>query len=216
MALLDLLLPPACAGCRSFGHLFCETCRLSLRPASHPADRFFAPDTGVVVGRDLRLGTSAFIYEGAIRRALQALKYGRAGRVARPLAQAAAPSLLQLLDQTGPLVAVPVPLHVERQRERGYNQALLLAVELGRGARLEVRDVLVRGRGTVKQHKLDRAGRLRNLEGAFSLRDGRRPPTRVLLIDDIMTTSATLESCAGALVAAGAEEVYGFTIAREV
>jgi ComF family protein len=109
-----------------------------------------------------------------------------------------------------------VPVHPARQRERGYNQAELIALALARHARLAVCDPLVRTRETTKQHKLDRAGRLRNLQGAFAPRPGSRVPQRVILVDDILTTSATLEACASVLREAGAKEVFGFTLAREV
>ena len=216
MGVLDVLLPPACAACGAFGSVLCDACRGTFRAASDPGDRFFAPDPGVVVGTRFRLAAAAFIYEGALRRALQRLKYAGVARLAGPLADAALPAMRELLAETGPTRLVPVPLHVGRQRERGYNQAALLARELGRRARLPVLDVLVRPRPTVKQHKLDRAARARNLAAAFEIRRGARSPRDVLLIDDIMTTSATLEACAAVLETAGAEAVYGFTIAREI
>jgi ComF family protein len=182
----------------------------------HPADRFFAADAGVVLGDALELAVAAFAYEGVLRRALQRLKYIGTARVAGALAELAAPSLRPLLAISGPASFVPVPVHIARQRERGYNQAALLATELARRSRLPVADVLVRPSPTTKQHRLDRAGRLRNLRGAFSLANDARPPPVVIVVDDILTTSATLEACASVLRAGGAEHVYGFAIAREV
>ena len=176
--------------------------------------RFIAPDPGIVVGEAFELAMSAFIYEGAVRRTLQRLKYGGAARLAEPLAEAAGPFLRALLGQIGPVTVVPVPLHPVRQRERGYNQAALLARVLAASAGSPAIELLIRERATRKQHQLDRAARLRNLTGAFAVR-GRAPPA-VVLVDDIMTTSATLEACASVLHGSGAERVYGFTIAREV
>ena len=216
MGLLDVLLPPACSGCGTFGDVFCRSCRASLRPASDRGSRFFAPDPGVVVGSEFRVAVAAFIYEGAVRRALQRLKYGGVARVAAPLAEAAVPALRGLVMTTGALPIAAVPLHPARQRERGYNQAELLARELAARAGLPFVDLLVRTRSTVKQHKLDRAGRARNLAAAFALRPNVRAPPAVLVVDDIMTTGATLEACASVLRAAGVSDVYGFTLAREV
>jgi ComF family protein len=181
-----------------------------------PADRFFAADAGIVIGDALELAVAAFAYEGALRRALQRLKYIGASRVADALAEVALPALAPLLAVSGPAALVPVPVHVSRQRERGYNQAALLASALGQRARLPVADVLVRPKPTTKQHRLDRAGRLRNLRGAFTLGDSARSPPVAIVIDDILTTSATLEACASVLRDGGTEHVYGFAIGREV
>ena len=107
-------------------------------------------------------------------------------------------------------------MHAARERQRGYNQAALLARALVAEAGLPVRDLLERRRATVRQHGLGKAARLHNLRGAFALRRGEDSPPRLILVDDILTTSATLEACAGVLRAAGAASVYGFAIAREV
>jgi ComF family protein len=216
MGVLELLLPPACAGCGRFGHLVCQDCVTGFRAAAAPDDRFMASDPGTMVGDALELATAAFSHDGTLRRALQRLKYGGSGRIAVPLARAAAPALEALTLVCGPLPLVPVPVHAARRRQRGYNQAALLANALGTEAGLTVRDILDRRRATVRQHGLGKAARLHNLRGAFALRDGAQPPPGVILVDDILTTSATLESCAQVLRDAGAAAVYGFAIAREV
>jgi predicted amidophosphoribosyltransferase len=105
---------------------------------------------------------------------------------------------------------------VTRERERGYNQAMLLAGHLARSVGMPVGPLLVRARETSRQHRLDRSARLRNLLGAVAVREDARPPPAVIVVDDILTTSATLEACASALRSAGADTVYGFAIAREV
>ncbi len=216
MGLLELLLPGACAGCGRYGELLCATCRASLRPASAPADRFAAADPGIVVGDAMELGMAAFVHDGTARRVLQRLKYGGAGRLAPPLARAAAPAFMTLLVQSGPAWLVPVPLHATRRRQRGYNQAELLAIELGRIVRLPVLDLLVRHRPTTRQHGLGRAARLRNLRGALAVRTDIRPPAVAIVVDDILTTSATLEACAETLLRCGSTRVFGFAVAREV
>ncbi len=216
MRLLDLLLPPACAGCGRFGHLVCRECLLGFRAASTPDDRFVASDPGTMVGDALELAIAAFAHGGTLRRALQRLKYGGSGRIAVPLAQAAAPALEALKGVCGPLPLVPVPVHEARRRQRGYNQAALLADALAIEAGLPVLDILERRRATARQHGLGKAARLHNLRGAFAPREGARIPPHLILVDDILTTSATLESCAQVLRAAGAAAVYGFAIAREV
>jgi ComF family protein len=215
MSLLDVLLPPACAGCGRSGAVLCRDCLGRLRPPSDPGDLFFAADAGVVIGDEMEVAVAAFAYEGVLRRALQQLKYGSGRRVAKPLALAALPALGPLLTISGPAPLVPIPVHITRERERGYNQATLLAAQLGRAAHLPVTEPLSRPRPTTKQHRLDRAGRMLNMRGALRLTVARPPPT-VILIDDILTTSATLEACATVLRRAGTRHVYGFCIGREV
>jgi ComF family protein len=216
MGLVDLLLPPACAGCGRFGHLVCRDCLAGFRAAGTPDDWFVASDPGTIVGDALELAIAAFAHDGTLRRALQRLKYGGSGRIAVPLGRAAAPALDALTGICGPLPLVPVPVHAARERQRGYNQAALLADALATQARLPVRHILERRRATARQHGLGKAARLHNLRGAFALRDGARIPQHVILVDDILTTSATLEACAQVLRDAGAAAVYGFAIAREV
>lgn len=216
VALLDLLLPPACASCGRAGAILCTQCVNRFAVASRPAECFVAPDARVVVGESLCLALAAFAHEGPIRRALAALKYTGASRLAAILARASAAPMADLLAISGPASLVPVPVHRERRRARGYNQAELIARELGRLVRLPVVDALDRIRPTTKQHRLDRLARLRNLRAAFSVHPGAVVPTVIILVDDIITTSATLEACAAALIECGAEAVYGYAVAREV
>jgi ComF family protein len=169
-----------------------------------------------VVGDALEVGVAAFAYEGSLRRALARLKYGGAPKVAVPLALLAAPRLGALDALAKDAWLVPVPVHAERLRQRGYNQAASLAAALARHRDRRVADILVRERATTQQHRLDRAARLRNLRDAFSLRSGALPPPVAILVDDILTTSATFEACAGVLREGGASRVLGFAIAREV
>ncbi|MEO6059224.1 MAG: ComF family protein [Candidatus Limnocylindria bacterium] len=213
---MELLLPPACAGCGRYGAVLCFACLTGMRPARAPEDRFSGADPGIVVGEALELAIAAFVHEGAMRRALQRLKYGGAAALAAPLAERALPALTDLLAMVdGEVALVPVPVHPERQRQRGYNQAALLAGELAPRIGLPVRDILVRTRPTARQHGLNRAARLHNLRGAFGLA-GPPPRGTAVLVDDILTTSATLEACAEVLRFGGATRVVGFAIAREV
>ena len=216
MGLLELLLPGACAGCGRYGELLCTVCTAGLLPASAAADRFAAPDPGIVIGDAMELAMAAFIHEGTMRRILQRLKYGGAGRLAAPLARVAAPALGELVTQSGPATLVPVPVHATRRRQRGYNQAELLARELGLLAGLPVLDLLVRHRSTTRQHGLGRAARLQNLQGSLAMRSFARTPEVAIVVDDILTTSATLEACAEILRGHGVSRVFGFAVAREV
>lgn len=174
-----------------------------------------APDPAIVIGDQLAAAVAAFAYRGTLRRALARLKYGGAARLARPLGDAAAPLLAEFVARRHPGALVPVPVHAERLRQRGYNQAALLARQLGAAWDIPVIDLLVRVRPTTQQHRLNRAQRLHNLSEAFALRKDARAPPRVVLVDDILTTSATLEACAR-LLSAECEHMVGVAIAREV
>ncbi|RDI96914.1 ComF family protein [Dyella solisilvae] len=114
-----------------------------------------------------------------------------------------------------PQLIVPVPLHRQRLRERGYNQALELARALARGWRLPLRhDVLQRIRQTDAQTELGAIARRRNVRGAFAVRDGIALPPHVALLDDVFTTGATLAECVRALKRAGVARVDVWALAR--
>jgi ComF family protein len=112
-------------------------------------------------------------------------------------------------------VILPVPLHARRLRERGYNQASLLARELGKGVGLPVlENALIRVRDTAPQVDLKAKERQENVRGAFHCPDDRWAGKRVLLIDDVYTTGATLEACSLALKQRGVRIVWALTLAR--
>jgi ComF family protein len=113
-------------------------------------------------------------------------------------------------------VVVPVPLHAKRLRERGFNQALILAEKTASIYNRPIEECLDRHRDTMPQWFLNRSQRLENLRDAFRARDGFKFSGRsFLLIDDVCTTGATLENCAEALLRAGAKNVYAFVLARD-
>jgi competence protein ComFC len=153
---------------------------------------------------------------GVVREVIHRFKYG----AQLPLRRLVGQWLTKALED--PRIAgrhfdciVPVPLHAARKRERGFNQAELLAIELHRACRLPVRPLLKRIRYTTTQTQFVRAERIKNLAGAFRLRRGCDVrDCCVLLVDDVLTTGSTLSECADVLRQSGAASVFAATAAR--
>jgi competence protein ComFC len=151
-------------------------------------------------------------YEGALGELVQLFKYGKVTTLARPLGEMLTRALPrnQRFD-----VVVPMPMHWRRRWERGFNQADLLARELGRRSGLPVRQLVNRGTATPPQAGLTSAKRRANVAAAFQIPNPARVKNqRVLLIDDVLTTGATAGACARALKKAGAHSVTVLTVAR--
>jgi ComF family protein len=157
-----------------------------------------------------------FRFEGTIRSAVHQLKYRNLRAIAIPLAI----MMAEYLDDN-PIqydTIIPVPLHNKRLRERGYNQSELLAMEIGRGTGVPVeKDLLTRHRQTSAQAMTKSIQeRHANLAGAFTCKSENISGKKVLLIDDVATSGATLDACAKALKSAGAVSVWGLTLARDI
>ena len=153
---------------------------------------------------------SAVAYEDPARALVRALKYRGAPGLADPLAAAdrrrrAAP------DCCARRRARAVPMPAARRRRRGYNQAERIAAALARRTGLEVRECLARGAGT---RQVGRGRQQRLLDTGRDVRSPARPPRRVVLVDDVATTGATLAACAAALARRGARSVAAVTYAR--
>ena len=156
---------------------------------------------------------SAVAYEGPVEPLVHRFKYQGWRALAKPLALLLCDRIV--VEGLASSLVVPVPLHSDRRRQRGFNQAELLARELRR--HLNLRDPpgrLVRIRATRPQVGSDRLRRWENVHGAFAWRGGALDGRSLMVVDDVATTGATLEACAAALKAAGAGPVMGVTVAR--
>jgi ComF family protein len=214
-AVLDLLLPPACPGCGREGVALCSACsRPLLRRLDEP------PGTLMGLPGDLPPGIVQLewcgAFTGPVRAALHALKYDGEQRLAVPLGGAMADRWRRV--GAGGEVLVPVPIHAAKRRERGFNQAESLARAAARALGLPVIDALERSAETAAQHALDRTARARNVGHAFAVRPDMAPRLRgrwVVLVDDVVTTGATLAGCAAALAACHVLAVSALAVARE-
>jgi ComF family protein len=156
--------------------------------------------------------------EGALVKAILLLKFEQI----QPLGDWFAERLREVLDREkqvlGPDLVVPAPLHRQREKERGYNQAALISKPLAKKLRLTHRAVLlVRTRPRPDKHILSLEERWESVRGAFATCPGSQVDNqRVLLVDDVLTTGASLDACSRALREAGAKSVVGLTVARAV
>jgi ComF family protein len=213
--LLDLLMPPACAGCGDEGTLLCRDC---LRHLGARID--VDPHWPIGLPPDLPPGLAQLEwcapFTGPTRRALHELKYAGNQRIARPLGAVLAARWRRA--SIGGEVMVAVPVHAERLRQRGYDQAVLLAQAAATELGLPHVAALRRVERTAAMHGLGREARTANVGSAFAVDPLARASIVgrwVVLVDDVTTTGASLAACAAALRQAGATRVSGLTVARE-
>ena len=213
--LLDLALPAICPGCGAEGPPICLACRRAFDsrlalPAGTPLGLADGPPDPL-----LQLEWCA-PFSGTVRKALHALKYAGERRIAPYVGAALARRWARA--GAGGDVLVPVPASPDRVRDRGYDQAALIATEAGRRLGVPVLHALERTRATTAQFDLDRGERASNLDRAFSVPALARADVVglwIVLVDDVVTTGATLASCATALLDAGAAAVSAIAGARE-
>ena len=208
---LDLCAP--CAAALPWNRCACPRCALPLaEPGTCGACLRRAAPTRRRSAGTLDAVHASFVYAAPLDRLLPRFKFHRDLAAGALLAQLMADSVAGL---PRPEAVVPVPLHRSGLRRRGYDQALELARPLCRALDLPLRDdLLQRVRTTRAQSELGAAARRRNVRGAFAVRPGRVVPRHVVLVDDVMTTGATLEAAAHALRRAGVARVEAWVCAR--
>ena len=224
--MLDFALPARCAGCGAIvdqPHTFCAECWTSIEFIRGGCECCGLPLAGTdaelcaaCLAKPPRIQRSraAVTYDEITRGLAIRLKYGRKVGLAKTMAHYMAPLLGDLPPDSH---LVPVPLHRRRLWQRGFNQAGLLALELSKRSGLPVHHALVRAKMTAPLKGMSRQQRRRTVAGAFQMRDGANFRGRtVVLVDDVLTTGSTAESCARALLRAGAERVEFVSWARVI
>ncbi len=213
--ILDLLFEEKCLGCKKSGVPVCIDCILQAEPAVDP--------------NDLNVFSPFAFHDPVIRKSIQKLKYYRGRQIAESLGEAlydraletiADKRLLWGLGADEKIVLIPTPLSVKRLKQRGYNQAKLIAEAFARQdpamSFTICSDVLYKTRETASQVSVkDRNKRLRNVVGAFEVKNKQPVVDKcVILFDDVTTTGATLAECRKVLLKSGAREVFAITVAH--
>jgi len=218
-ALADLFYPERCVGCeRRSSDVLCLTCFDALPRVGSPvcgrcglptAFATFVCEECKNVDFSFQSARAPLKYDGVGKQVVHALKYRGYKRVVGRLA---APLMLQVVGEGHFDAVVPVPLHSSRLRKRGFNQAELLARGVAEKMKATVSDTLEVVRSTRDQVELSAAQRRANVAGAYMATRPLRG--KILLIDDVFTTGATMSACAGTMVRAGAKEVHALSLCR--
>ena len=222
---LDILFPPQCAGCKRGGTVLCSSCMAQFVPVMPPlCQRCGVPLSTLGLCQqcqyhplDLSGLRAVSRYQEPLRSCIHALKYDGNTRLAEPLGGLLAQAFRYYGLQADAII--PVPLHSERQKQRGYNHAYLLAEVCAAQVKVPLyQEMVVRHRATPAQVGLAASERRQNVAGAFrcspAFATGALYGGRILIVDDVQTTGATLEACARPLFAAGAQAVWGLVLAR--
>ena len=221
---MDWIYPPACAGCGAAGEVWCADCRNSvvrIRPpvcerCGYPQNSKSSECAGCGKHQPAYTRLRSYgAYQGALKEAIHALKYQSNLALGFVFSQ----SLSEVIRDEGWKIDVisPIPLSPKRQKERGYNQAASVAHPLAGLLDIEYdAKSLTRIKNTESQVHLTADDRMKNMSGAFMLKERAWTGKRVLIIDDVITTGSTLNECARIAREGGAADVYGVSIARAI
>jgi ComF family protein len=230
----NLVFPPACPLCKTIlgrndkDLIVCPSCQKEVRLVRPPV----CPHCGLPVPaedgagylcgpclqerRYFEIHRTSGLYEGALKEAIHRFKYEGVFPLVRFFGDLLQPTL-RTLSQDYPMdVMVPVPLHIRRLRERGFNQVLLLVKELNKRFGIPYGErILKKVKDTPLQSALKKKERRKNLRGAFEVQDQAAIAGKaIVLVDDVYTTGATVNECSRALLKAGAARVAVLTVAR--
>ncbi len=239
MGFFDFIFPKYCVSCKKLGSHLCSDCFSYLsfdvngiclvcgRPSIDGLTHLYCRKRYAIDGV-----FSALNYKGPVKRLIYQFKYKPyLTDLKTVISDLFYESLIQkeelnkILNQALPAgrqgdakIFVPIPLYKSKEKSRGYNQAEILAEELGRRLGVEVQNLLERTKNTKSQVGLKKEERKENMEGAFKVISDKRQATRdkiIFLVDDVLTTGSTLLEAASVLKRKGAKRVYGLTLAKD-
>ena len=225
--ILGLFFPVKCLNCSQYGEIICLECAKEIAKIK----TLTCPECGRISEggqyckgcrnkrKDLALkgiNVAARYDAGPVKEIIHHLKYSGFVSLSDHLGELICQQIVAQFQNLD-FIVVPVPLHISRKNRRGFNQSELIARYVSRKLNLPGGDALMRNYKTKNQVGLPRGQRLTNLLGAFSCSDAKLVKgQKILLIDDVSTTRATLNECAKALKAADAREVWGVVVARNI
>jgi ComF family protein len=221
--LVDIFFPPTCGGCGEAGTRWCQDCQQRTKSVQPPICEKCGQTTQnsslckrcINTPPQFETLRSWAEFEGPIRNALHELKYKKNIGLGSSLAT----QLITLVNDQQWVIDIitPVPLGQQREQQRGYNQAALLAKPLALALQIPYNPhILRRVRETQSQINLSLIERKHNMAEAFQAHHKKVAAKQILVVDDVTTTGSTLDACASALKKAGATTVYGLTVARAV
>jgi len=191
--ILDILFPKKCLGCGKEGKYICKNCELFMLDLSEAWPL-----------------TSFWEYNGIVKKAIHQIKYGGTYDMVREIVNK---KEFEIDKNT---VITFVPMYIKKEKERGFNQAEIIAKEISRKTGLPVVKLLEKTKETPDQASLNKEQRLVNLQNTFAICDRLSLSQNVLLVDDVYTTGATMEECRKVLYKAGFRNINYFTLARTV
>lgn len=220
----DVLFPPRCLGCRRFGNWICPHCESRIEtiktPICYKCQRLSADFRICSTCRQIHPALNRIIvysyWQSPLKEIVYGLKYHRVRPAINILGNWLADVAVNFCADTD-LLIVPVPLHRRRLWERGFNQAELLAQNVAGRLRQPVARIIMRQKYTKPQFGLKKPERLSNIKGAFKIAlkyQAILTGKTILLVDDLVTTGATLGECAKVLKQNGAREVWGLVLAK--
>ncbi len=216
LPILDVLFPPQCLHCHkplAFSPPFlCADCQHRLTPIDPQWVKHHVFDR--IEQNYLDAIWIAFEFNAIIQTVIHHLKYHTMPAAGYQLGKLLAAQVFPKISFPADSVLIPVPLHPKRQKERGYNQSEKIARGIAAHSELPLLNkVLRRVRNTRSQTRLNRQERQRNVENAFQVKNNNPLPATVILVDDVITTGATINACARVLKAAGIQQVIGMAVA---
>ncbi|MCR4324728.1 MAG: ComF family protein [Candidatus Curtissbacteria bacterium] len=220
LSFLDLVFPKRCVSCRRLGNYICTDCFLKIEFLEHPVCPVCQRQA---IGGRVHPGCKTLYtldglvvackYRGPVRNAIKKVKYRWVRSIEKVLVDLLV-SQIWRFDLPEDVILVPVPLHIKRERWRGFNQSEILASTLGREFKVQSNLSINRLIDTKAQVRLDRKARKENVKGAFAIARGAKVEgTNIILVDDVYTSGSTMSECAKVLKKAGAKSVLGAAIA---